>query len=196
MTDQELFEQQKKLLTEAELIIQELALLRTIQKIGDGFVVGSVELGLMTWRSIDIEVVEKKLSRQSLIEIITAINNFPIPQIEFTIIDNTIKRDPHIQNSLYLGIKYPSPSDNKIWTINLYFRDQSDSRSLESTLELKNRLNDRNKLQILRIKSELAGNPKFGKEILSLDVYNAVLDNGVTNLKEFKDYLKTINKSL
>ncbi|MCL4417194.1 MAG: hypothetical protein M1365_10940, partial [Actinobacteria bacterium] len=59
------------------------------------------------------------------------------------------------------------------------------------TLELKEK-----RLIILQIKEALIKNKKYKIEIFSIDVYKAVLEKGVKNLEEFKEYLKSVGKNL
>ena len=58
------------------------------------------------------------------------------------------------------------------------------------------KLNPDNKKIILEIKSAIADNPQYRKNIFSVDIYNAVLKEGVKDLDQFKAYLKKTNKSL
>ncbi len=48
----------------------------------------------------------------------------------------------------------------------------------------------------LQIKEQISSNPLYRKEIFSTDIYEAVLNHGVKDLKEFKSYLESIGKIL
>jgi hypothetical protein len=113
--------------------------------------------------------------------------------------DNLLDRNPNLPNSLYIGVKYfkkdlphehRSSSSPYIWKLDIHFVTSEDSRGAKVTQELKEKINDENRIVILELKDQLASHPKYRKEIFSIDIYSSVFDHNVHNLEEFKEYLK------
>lgn len=190
-----LLQQQDALQNEANLLIEKLELRKTLNKVGVMSVVGSVELGLMTWRDIDIEVFVEQASRDSISEVVKNLLNKAVNRIDFTFIDNNNNYLQAMPEGLYLGIKYKVEKDIA-WKIDIWFVSGKHSEGFNHLTELKSKLTDEFKIIVLDIKSQIADNPKYKKEIMSVDIYDAVLNQNVKNLEEFKIYLKDRSKSL
>ncbi len=114
---------------------------------------------------------------------------------DFTVMDNLLDQNPNLPNSLYIGVKYfkkdlphehRSSSSPYIWKLDIHFVTSEDSRGAKVTQELKEKINDENRIVILELKDQLASHPKYRKEIFSMDIYSSVFDHNVHNLEEFR----------
>lgn len=185
-----LLTQQQTLHDEADIVLKDSGLIQMLSPYGTVDVSGSYKTELMVWRDIDIGVTPK-LSKDDLWEAAQKILDIPhINQI--TIQDNSNKENPNVPDGYYLGVKYGSGGN--VWKIDIWFADFLAQNEYDETVKM--RLDEEKRRIILEIKNQVFENPKYRKVFFSVDIYNAVLDAGVTNLEEFKDYLVKQNKSL
>lgn len=84
----DLLEQQSQLQKQAKEVLQTLGLISLLKKYGDPVIVGSMSLGLMTWRDLDIEVVMKKLDMDFIAEICAELVRKSSRRVDFGVIDN------------------------------------------------------------------------------------------------------------
>lgn len=100
-----------------------------------------------------------------------------------------------IPESLYLGVFVESDSGT-LWKIDIRFVLLKNLRANSYVEETKLRLNDKTREKILEIKEIICLDQKYmNKEINSVDIYKAVLNEGVRDVKEFKAYLEKVDKS-
>lgn len=192
-------QKQQQLQTQAQEVLEKLGLLTLLSRYGEPHIVGSMELGLMTWRDIDIEIIAPDLSKDSIAEIAAELIKQVHHRIDFGVIDNRGQDNPKLPRSIYLGLKYfgedikPEEmlgSSEKAWKIDLHFVLPEDSQGITKTRELKDKLTPEKRQAILQIKEVIATNPKYRKEVFSMDIYQAVLDHNVTDLGGFEKYLQ------
>lgn len=157
----------------------------------------------MTWRDIDIEVVCDEVSLKNVAELAGDLIEKTHRRIDFGIIDN---RDISPENprktprGIYLGIKYYKDEiediyveklvKDEVWKIDIQFVLNKDAKGWSLTEGIKKQLSDEKRKIILEIKNVLTKSPKHRKEIFSIDVYRAVLEEGVKDLEGFKKYLR------
>ncbi|MBU0976215.1 MAG: hypothetical protein ABIE03_05750 [Patescibacteria group bacterium] len=67
---------------------------------------------------------------------------------------------------------------------------ESEDKAIKTVRWVKERIDDKNREIILKIKYEMRKKLKHGTKISGIDVYRAVFNEGVKNLDEFKDYLR------
>lgn len=190
----DLIKQQEELQHEAHQVLDKLGLIDKLSKIGEVTIVGSLELGLMVWRDIDIEVYVEKSDKEQIIKLMGDLVRQE-DRVDFIFLDNLIFKKERFPNGLYLGVT-TGKETHKIWKIDIWFMSGERATGYNDLQTLKPRLNDENKKIILEIKNALWDHPKYKKVVSSKDIYEAVLDHEVKNLEEFKEYLKTINKEL
>ena len=184
---------QKKLQEEGWKIIKELELENLLSKYGDVDIGGSIKTGLMTWRDIDIGIINNTLPDKKIVwEVASKIENKQ-HVISITIQDNATdgKYREKYPKGYYIGVKYGY--DEKRWKIDIWFAKENQSKTPYGTYDdwLITQLNDENKLKILSIKNVIALNPLYKKRVSSIDIYESVLKNEVNNVDEFKNYIKT-----
>ncbi len=202
----DLMKKQDLLQNEAYEVLEELDLLKMLKQFGEPYLVGSADLGLMTWRDIDFEIIVGTLNKSEVLKVVTALLEKTRLRMDITFSDNHDDLEPdRIPRGIYLGVKYYGKiesgerilSGNKnTWKIDLWFVDEGSARSHRNTEEIKQKLDEEKKRIILEIKEQIADHPKYRYEIFSTDIYSAVLDNKVSNLGEFKEYIRKMGKEL
>lgn len=199
---------QQRLQQEAQSVLSDLDLMNILKRCGEPYIVGSLNLGLMTWRDIDLEIILDKLDKEIIADVIKELIRKTTYRIDISFNDNIARfngTNPNSPQSLYIGIKYfgkdipPTEmqgSNTLTWKLDLHFILEKDARSVAKTKEIKSKLTEDKRKIILEIKSEIASHPKYRHDIFSMDIYDAVLDRGVTNLEEFRIYLKETGRDL
>ncbi|OGH47816.1 MAG: hypothetical protein A3A51_03875 [Candidatus Levybacteria bacterium RIFCSPLOWO2_01_FULL_39_10] len=196
MTYEELLKQQEELQYEGQEVLGELKINEQFSKLGKIVIGGSLISGLMTWRDIDIGVeVENMPSKNDLSNLFTSLlSNSKILQLNYS--DNTELINLHHPKGIYFGIKYQKEKE-KIWKIDLWFISPEDNQqSIEDLKWLQQKITQETKMIILSIKNEIDTDPRYKKSIFSIDIYKAVIENGVKDLEAFKKYLKGTGRSI
>ncbi len=193
----DLLQQQLALQNESKELLGKLELLSTLQDVGETSLVGSLELGLMTWRDIDVEVIVSSLDKDYLSQVMSAVTKHTKRRIDFSFIDTTFTPKAGMPDGHYLGIKYEVDHDKDItWKIDIWFVVGEHTDGFIKTQELREQLKEEHLLPILTIKNEVCTLPTYRKVVQSIDIYDAVLNHGVKDLEGFKNYLQTKGKSL
>ncbi len=202
--EDDLLKQQDLLQREAHKILTKLDLIKIISEFGKARIIGSLDLGLMVWRDIDIEVMVKNSSKEDLAKIVEKLSLETSCRVDFTILYNDLLIKPNQPKGTYLGIKYydhlpieeQSSKSEKIWKIDIWFLTEENIRGSINTDRIKAGLTDENKMMILKVKNDFIHHPDYRKLSFSLDIYNCVLEKGVKNSEDFKKYLKEIGKEI
>lgn len=190
MSYDELLNQQTNLHNEAQEVLSKSGLLEIISKYGEVDIGGSFKTGLMVWRDIDIGVYALP-SEDELWKIAREI--YTIKNISsLTIMNNFRKGNVNYPKGWYFGIKIKEKENT--WKIDLWFAKEKADLEFENWL-IEN-LNDENKKYILEIKSFVWENPKYKKTIFSIDIYKAVIEDSVKDIKGFEKFLKNSGRSL
>ena len=185
------FEKQKKLHKQADKILKDLNLMEVLKKYGNPKIVGSYALELMSWPDIDIVVVTEPNYKQYLDLVTYLFKKENVYSLNLQDFRKSIF--PDRPQGIYCGISY-LVKPNIFWKIDVWF--MADVKALDIVNEVKSKLTDTNREIILKIKNEMREKTKYGKEVSGIDVYQAVLDNGVKDLKGFRQYLKQQNRKL
>jgi hypothetical protein len=204
----DLIVQQQELQDKAREVLDDLDLLNLLKTAGEPYLVGSAQLGLMAWRDIDLEIIVEELEKKKVAEVAKRLILNTTYRLDVSFSDNIARfnnANPHSPQSLYLGLLYfghdiePSRmqgSNPLAWKLDLHFILEKDARSLSKTEELESKITEEKRRTILEIKDKISSNPKYRKEIFSMDIYEAVLDNDVKDLEDFKIYLQESGRSL
>ncbi|MFW6281775.1 MAG: hypothetical protein ACOC1O_03145 [bacterium] len=176
---------------EAEEILQE-GLYQILNKYGTPFITGSYYLDLMTWRDLDIYIDVPNESKFFNLSFDLA-NYLKPDKMNYR---NEINLDrPGKPSGLYLGIYAEIKQEN--WKIDLWgFKDSQIKKHKEDLYNLKQKVEkEDNKNKILQIKKEFCKHPLYRKKFFSMDIYNSVIENEVTSINKFKNWLKN-NKNI
>lgn len=189
MTNTNLVLQADELQQHANEVLKALNLFRFLSNYGFPRVVGSAALGLMTWRDIDIDLeVPGNLKEEDFWET----SKYLLAKEKVTLLtltDNRHMKEKNRPPSMYIGVKY---IDNKeaIWKIDIRFVSEENAIAQKYIDSIKPRLTTEARKAILDIKSIIAHDTRYRTEISSVDIYNAVLEEGVVDLDGFKEKLR------
>ncbi|MYL54925.1 hypothetical protein GLW08_16445 [Pontibacillus yanchengensis] len=177
----------EKLLNEADGILYELGLYDSLKKYGDPKVSGSYFLNLMTWRDLDIYLKSEAMDNETFFDLGKEITMKLNPS-KMSFRNELIGKTPHLPEGLYWGV-HTNLFDEKwkvdIWAIN----SEEVKRKQREVEEIKYRLDNSKKESILELKNQLHSHPLYRKTFFSVDIYDAVLNDKVTSLEQFKEWL-------
>lgn len=191
ISDERLIAQQDALQAEAVAVLADLDLFRLLGNVGRPVQTGSSVLGLMVARDIDVTTLCPVLEPLAVFDFARSlVGHSRLSRLSFRNDTGRWNTDPAYPDGLYWMLRYRSGSGDD-WNLDLWFllegTTQFDLQHIES---LPPRLTRAARLAILRIKSAWHGLPAYGTQVRSYDVYEAVLDHGVTTPEEFSAYLR------
>ena len=193
-----LLEQQDKFHTEAKSLLEEV-LLPILNAYGKVTVGGSYVYELMSWPDIDLGIQREDVSKEKYIELCTkllALNEIS----KFTTTDRVqyermIKTGQ--QKGYWIGLRFVYKETE--WNIDMWFMkpEWNADTTPEYSAKLA-RLDEETRITILTLKNELLERGLYGvsKEFQSVDVYNAVLENGAKTVEDIRTYKTSLNASL
>lgn len=194
MNYEDLILQQNNLQKEGNDVLEKLQLLKFLSKYGKPVITGSLATGLMTWRDIDIELVDETKSFQNIFETISYL--FGIDNIKNIQLNNNIGGRIRAENpnGLYLGFQY---QDQELWKIDIWFiHNEKKHSGKDDVLWFMNNIDEEKRKSILIIKNQMATHSKYRKTIFSTDIYDAVLKENIKSYEGFIEYLESKGKSL
>ncbi len=201
MTKDELLEQQDKLQKEAHNLLEETGLLEFLSRFGRVEIGGSVDSGLMTWPDIDMGVISENIDDENYWKIVKHLFYLKDYYHSLYIQDFRESVNPDSPKGLYIGLKIKF--NNKIWKVDIWYVNPRNGDNKNFNDWLKENINKDNKIIILEIKNQVhekpnykSNKPKPGKEISSIDIYKAVIEDGVKDLEGFEKYLVKSGRSL
>lgn len=194
MTIEELLKKQDELQKEGKQLLEKIGLIGFISKFGKHEIVGSMASGLMVRPDIDVELIADEINDEDYWETVKFI--FYIKDIYHSVYIQDFRKsqNPNTPKGLYIGTKIDN--DGKEWKIDLWFISPRKPGAENYNDWIKDKLTNSNRGIILKIKNEIYKNPKYAKEIFSIDIYKAVIENGIKDLESFKEYLKQTGRSL
>lgn len=187
MISEALVAEQRALQEEAHKVLRALNLPAFLARYGTPTIVGSVALGTMTWRDIDIELrgpIDEGAfwqTAQYLIKQPSLVN--------LTLMDYRMSVNPNTPKGLYIGIRYDGILDTR-WKIDLWFLGERQQGEPDFHAWAKARMTEEQKMDCLAIKAVVGTLPAYGETIYSVDIYRAVIEGGVKDIKGFQQYLK------
>lgn len=178
----------KKIKEEADLLLEESKLIKSLSRYGDVSIRGSYELDLMLDGDIDVYVVNKDLDKKLVVEIL---NNLIMDEKfnGYFFYDYYKKSREYFPKGYYVGLK---TFQNEIrWKVDIWFMNEMDTRSDNLMKSVKERINIKNRDNILEIKHYCKNN---NINIPSHKVYLAVLDHNINTIDDFKENLDKIKE--
>lgn len=195
IADDNLFRRQEALQAEAEEVMDQLQLLRLLNRAGKTIIVGSKALGLMVWRDVDIEIYCPVLSPDSIFETIRPLASVPgIHKLNFR--DWSGPRSvSDVPDGLYWGVRYQPDADPE-WKFDLWFVAEHTTHRMgsEALSTMPPRLTPEVRSTILRLKSLWFEHPSYRHVVYSTDIYDAVLEHGVATTEQLERYLRERGK--
>lgn len=148
--------------------------------------VGSYTMRTMVWRDLDFEKMVDNPNWQDhwrLGDTLAGIEGV----YRLSCID--AYRDPHFMDyGLYWGVRASGPNGT-VWKFDLWTaRPEEFAPGLERRAKWMELLTDENRLDILAIKEAVHTRGEYGKTILSVHIYEAVLEHGIGSVEDFMDW--------
>ena len=177
------------LISEANQILYDYRLLQILKRYGNPIVCGSYALNLMTWRDLDIyletnEMTEKKFFNLGG-EIALSLKPYRMHyRNEF--IGKTLNLPTGIYWAIYSTLKFP-----EVWKIDIWAMDSNQIKRYQKEFDnLKSKIDKDKRLIILRIKNRFCKHPEHRRKFVSADIYYAVIEEGISSIKEFSKWLE------
>lgn len=192
MNAKKLLERQDQLQKEASSVLTKLRLPGRLSLIGRPLQVGSSALGLMVRRDLDITVICAELDLKRVAKLCSELICLDgIKALHFqNRIDRSEQMTPTLTNDLQLILSYQL-EEKKEWTIQVRLIDEPERQiDLQHIKQLPAKLNPINRELILAIKDEWAQRPEYGQTVSGFLICDAVLNQGITSLKEFESWVE------
>jgi hypothetical protein len=188
--EEDLFQTDASLRAEGMALLDGRGLRRLIEEYAPVHVFGSMTLGLMVWRDMDLAMEAPGLTVKQFFELGARITDLLSPwKMFFT--DNQTHDGGQFPRGLYWGIRLGDIKEGA-WKIDLWAFDSVRCQVMARECEaLKRRINQDNRHCILSIKSQIWRDPRYRDTVTSQDVYNAVLDHGINTIDGFWEYMES-----
>jgi hypothetical protein len=178
--------EQARLRSQADSMLGATKILEVITKHGQlQPIEGSYKYELMMYPDIDVQVLSNEITKQDFANLLADIALHPaVKSISTadTINFNLAKRP--MPMGYWIGLDIPFENDR--WGIDCWFQQPDwGSEQVNDYAEKLQNLDQSAKDAILAIKYELIRNGTYGKECLSNDVYDAVLEHGIRSIEDF-----------
>jgi hypothetical protein len=178
---------------EADDLLGRRGLTDLLSRAGPVHVSGSYALRLMTWRDLDIYLEAPAITVSEFFALGGRITELLDPwKMFFT--NNRARSDVTYPPALYWGIRLGDIREGA-WKIDLWAMDSAVCRSaLENCDRIAARLTPESRQVILALKAQLWHHPAYRDTITSTMIYDAVLDQGVTDLDAFWALVRSRNR--
>lgn len=188
--DEQVVQNARFLQAESERILNEIGLIQLLKDISDPMIVGSTKNGLMVKKDIDIYAHVKEYDLKKVTQLLPKLAVLPtVQKVQF---DNyrEIRRDyrtdrAHFPHGYYVGLRTIQPSGE--WKIDMWFGKEGEIGDIDPRLES---LTHEQRSIILNLKKLWVAGSGYKDGVMSMDIYQGVLDGGVKNEADFKEYLK------
>ncbi len=175
----------EQLRAEADRMLAESGLGRIIGEAGYESV-GSYAMRTMTWRDLDFERIQDPPSWQDhwVLGLQLAGTGWPWRQVCVN-----AYRDPRTpgEKGFYWGLRVAPPGGGETWKLDLWT-----ARAEEFITDGRERwqaaMTEEHRLHILAIKDAVCNRPEYRRSLLSVHIYEAVLEQGIEGLDEFMEW--------
>ena len=186
-----LLHRQEVLQTEAIALLARVDLLRHLGHAGQPVLIGSAALGLMVWRDIDIMVIAPGLGVARTFEVLSPLFADPcVTQLRYLNESGSFNERGRPEDERYYVALHYRVDGEAEWKIDISFwladLPRREIADMEAT---RRKLTDETRLAILWIKQMWHRRPSYRTAVLSIDIYDAVLEHGVRTPGAFERYL-------
>jgi hypothetical protein len=191
----ELLARQEALQVEAARVLADLGLFALLSALGQPVQVGSVALGLLVWRDIDVTVLGPELdAARAYVALQPLVSHPRVRQVQFRNDTGHWNEDPTLPDGLYWGVQYRTTAGDD-WKLDIWLlREGTRQPDLDHVASIPPRLTPEKRLAILQIKDIWHRLPTYRGQVRSYDIYDAVLEHDVRTLEEFRAYLRERGK--
>ena len=172
--------------TNADRILYEFGLLKKIEQIGKAHIIGSYRMNMMAWNDLDIDIENDAMSLDKMYELSTFIIN------TFHPVWYEAKEEVNDDGKRVWFHGFETMITGELWNIDLWFFDKETISNAERYCDdITQNTSQTQKDIIINIKNELILRGLYSfEQYKSIDVYKAVLENGVKNIDEFLIFFK------
>ncbi len=149
--------------------------------------VGSYVMKTMTWRDLDFERTDEKPDWQENWELGTKLAKI---KWVWRLAAIDAYNDPRsTDEGYYWGVRASRPGEKDFWKLDLWTarREEFERGSPKRPL-WERKLDEDKRYDILVIKEAVCNLPEYRNSILSVHIYEAVLDHGVRGIDEFREW--------
>lgn len=173
-----------QLRAEADLLMQKCGLTELLAAYARWFIGGSYNYGLMCWRDLDVYVLDPGHDLKKCFKVgYEVTQRLSAKKSRFT---NNLGGEP---NGFYWGIKL-GDERRGAWKIDIWFLDETGfEQHLKYCADLSERLTPEKRSAILAIKEAYWQRREYRDTITSDLLYRAVLDQDVTTVTEFENFI-------
>lgn len=191
-----LLRRQDSLQAEAEALLARCDLLRHLQLAGRPELIGSAALGLMVWRDIDIMVRAPGLSAaQAFAALGPLINDPRVAQMRYLNQSGPFNETGQPEDERYYFAAHYCSKPEVEWKIDISFWLADVPRREVAYMDaIRRQLSEEALLAILWIKDVWHRLPAYRTTVLSIDIYDAVLEHGIRTPRAFERYLRERGK--
>lgn len=194
-----LLERQGRLQREAREVLADLGLIACLERVGRPMLVGSVVSGLMVWPDIDVNIVCRDPRPGPIADAMRPLFDHPaLRRLSYHNETGAFNSTGNERDEgYYVGLRYHDGGDpaNAMWKIDCWLLPEGSPRPEVDLLAcLKRELTDETRLAILWIKDAWHTRSSYRDTVLSVDIYDAVLDHGVRTPADFAAYLRARGK--
>ena len=184
ISDAALDEQDGRLRAEADALLRRSRVMDILRRFGTPHISGSYAMCLMTWRDLDIYLEMRPCDTRAFLELGRALGEALTPRkLSFT--DHLHFPATEGLPGLYWGIRTADLAASG-WKIDLWgVEPPTCAERLSRCESLAARVDRATRYRILRIKHAVCRLPEYRQTITSQQVYDAVLEMGVTTVEEF-----------
>jgi hypothetical protein len=190
-SDEELLARQSALQEEARQVLAELDLAALVAGIGPLLMAGSLVSGLMCWRELDVmALVGGHFSPPDVLRLLQRI----VGQTGATSLEYRDERGPRCMTGQVRDERYHVPftvdRGGTPWRIDLTLWLHDPHLNLTRWHEeLRERITPGQRIAVLRIKDVWHLRPDYPDQVGGLDIYAAVIDDGVRTPRQFATWL-------
>ena len=167
---------------QADKILYDSGLFAWLENIGEPHVIGSYRMGMMAWNDLDIDIVNERMDTDRLY----SLTAFVLEQ--FCPLWYEAKEEVNDQGKTVWFHGFHTRIDGELWNVDLWFFDRETIRKAETYCD---RISEQvrqipgSRERIIRMKQELLERNLYGfYKYSSMDVYRAVLEQGISDVEE------------
>lgn len=177
----------------ADKILYEMGLLEHLRKIGEPHVIGSYKMNMMAWNDLDIDVENDTMSAEQLYQLTAYILE------KFHPLWYEAKEEVNDERKTVWFHGFKAIIDGEIWNFDLWFFDRETIDKAEAYCDGIMRMTERqpgSREKIIKMKQELLDRKLYGfYQYSSMDVYRAVLEQGISDVEELlQRYIRKENR--
>ncbi len=190
-----LVEQARILKSTAESLLEESNLLLRLTPLGKIEIIGSLRLGLMCRKDIDLLVISKKVNRKKAVEAAkNLLNDGYFQTVE--LMDYQQFPEYDFPLGFYFGLRVPIQAE--YWKLDVWYLrpDEAYTQLVLTSLDRFEAELSQNPFKagiVLEIKQHYFDGIKYRDGIKSVNIYKAVFEANVTGVEDFKKYVITID---